>query len=1095
MHRLRMALIGTFLAALGPLSAADLDPALLAGMKARSIGPAGMSGRVTDVIAVESDPNIVYVAAATGGVWKSTNGALTFEPVFDDQRVASIGSLAVFEPSPDLVWVGTGEGNPRNSTSVGVGVYRSLDGGKSWDHAGLEQTERIHRIVTHPSDPDVVYAAALGRAWGENEQRGVFRTTDGGKTWQKILYVDQRTGCADLVMDPSNPRRLIAAMWDYRRWPWFFRSGGPGSGLYLTVDGGETWKRLTPEDGLPEGDLGRIGLAFSRWHPEIVYAIVEAEKNVLLRSEDGGSTWKDTEAERRFGNRPFYFSDLRVDPELPDRVYSLWSLVSVSEDAGRGWRVLVPFKDVHPDHHAMWINPHDPKHIIIGNDGGVAVSRDRGESWRFVSNLPLAQYYHIRVDMDRPYHVYGGMQDNGSWRGPSAVWENGGIRNHHWEEVGFGDGFDTVPDPENSRRGYAMSQEGYLHRWDLDSGQLRTIRPAAGAPEGAGSGEKPELRFNWNAGFAIDPFDPATIYYGSQFVHRSRDRGASWEVISDDLTTNEREWQRQHESGGLTPDVTGEENYTSILAIAPSPIERGVLWVGTDDGRVHVSRDGGETWSSVEGNVSEVPRHTWVPHIEPSHHAEGSAYVVFDDHRRSNWETYLFRASDYGRRFQRVPTENVDGYALVVAEDPVDHELLYLGTEFGLYVTVDGGKKWWKWTHGFPTVPTRDLVVHPREHDLVVGTHGRGAYVLDDVRPLRELSEELLAQPLHLFSIADAQQHAVKQTGASRFPGHGEFRGENREYGALLTYWLDIEELPHPDENVERLRQEEERRADSKTTASEQDSEQDEEDADDERKKEPEVTIRVLDASGTEIRTFKRPARLGINRASWDLRRDAFRRPRDPDAIWEPDRAGPEVPPGTYRVVVEYGDHRGEADLRVLADPRLDVSETARRAHWEAVTRAGAAQEKIADAVERIQRTLDDVRVVLDKAAARWRIEEHKRRSQSLPEDYRQLAREARTLREALEALEREFWRPPSTKGIIADTDALTKARRALRFLTSSWSEPTEAQQRYLAEAESVLEQALTRLDELFDEDVRPFRDLVETQGIVLLSLEPDIPR
>ena len=656
---------------------AQIDPELLSTMKARSIGPAGMSGRVAAIDVVHRDPNVIWVGAATGGVWKSLNAGLNFEPVFDDQPVAAIGAVSIFQPSPDVVWIGTGEGNPRNSASVGNGVYRTLDGGETWSYLGLDKTERIHRILLDPNDRDTAYVAALGTTWGENPERGVYKTTDGGANWTKILYIDERTGAADLVMDPSNPNKLFAAMWDHRRWAHFFRSGGPGSGLHVTHDGGETWTKLTSEAGLPKGELGRIGLAFAPSNPRIVYALVEAKKNVLLRSDDGGVKWRTVNREDNVANRPFYYADLRVDPERPNRIYNLASTVTMSEDGGKSFSTIS--RGVHPDHHELWINPADPRHLINGNDGGLAISNDRGKTWRFVFNLPLAQFYHIDVDMDVPYNVYGGLQDNGSWRGPSSVWENGGIRNHHWEEVGFGDGFRTLPDPTDSTTGYAMSQQGYVHRWTLDTGERRGIRPA---PH-----DDTPLRFNWNAAIAIDPFDPATIYFGSQFVHRSADRGLTWEVLSEDLTTNNPEWQKQDESGGLTLDVTGAENFTSIVTISPSPVTQGVVWAGTDDGRIHVSRDAGRSWTSVENNVPGVPANTWVPHIEPSRFDAGTAFVVFDDHRRSNWKTYVYKTTDYGTTWKSLGRDPLRGYALSLAQDTVNRDLLFLGTEFGLWVT------------------------------------------------------------------------------------------------------------------------------------------------------------------------------------------------------------------------------------------------------------------------------------------------------------------------------------------------------------------------------------------------------------------------
>ncbi|MCZ6649758.1 MAG: hypothetical protein O7D35_03750, partial [Acidobacteria bacterium] len=852
--------------------AARIDPDLLAGMKARSVGPAGMSGRVVAIDAVASDPRIIYVGAATGGLWKSINAGLTWEPIFDDQPVASIGAVAINQSIPDMVWVGTGEGNPRNSVSVGNGIYRSVDGGRTWAHLGLKDSERIPRIVLHPTDPDTAWVAALGQAWGENKQRGIFKTSDGGKNWRKVLFVDNHTGGTDIVMDPTNPDRLLAATWDFRRWPWFFRSGGPGSGLYVSSDGGETWTRRTPEDGLPEGDLGRMGLAVSPSQPGLVYAIIETKKEIALyNSLDSGDSWNRIGADDKLGNRPFYFSDIHVDPQWPDRVYSMWSLISVSDDGGKSFRVLVPFAAVHPDHHAMWIDPADGNNIIAGNDGGVAFSQDRGKTWRFAANLPLAQYYHLRVDMDTPYHIYGGMQDNGSWRGPASVWENGGIRNHHWEEVDFGDGFDTLPHPLDSMTGYAMSQEGFLARWDQRTGERKDIRPAP--PKGE------KLRFNWNAALAQDPFAVDTIYFGSQYVHRSRDRGESWEIISEDLTSDNPEWQKQDESGGLTLDVTGAENYTSIIAITPSPVEKGVLWVGTDDGRLHVTRDGGDNWTSVESRLRGVPAGTWIPHIAASPFAAGTAFVVLDDHRRSSWKPYVYRTDDFGRTWQSLGGKDIQGYCLTIEQDPVEPDLLYLGTEFGLFISMDAGATWMKWTHGVPTVSVMDLTIHPREHDLILGTHGRSAYVLDDIRPLRQISATTLKEPLHLFPVPDAQQYKVKQTGASRFPGAGEFRGENRPYGALITFSLNVDGLPHPDPDKEKARKEDERRAArmaGETTAVDKKEDDDAEDDD-----KPKAKIEVFDQDGEKIRTLelKEDFHLGVNRLAWNLRRDAFEMP------------------------------------------------------------------------------------------------------------------------------------------------------------------------------------------------------------------------
>jgi leukotriene A-4 hydrolase/aminopeptidase len=1071
---------------------ADIDPDMLAGMKARSIGPAAMSGRIASIESVENNPDVIFVGAATGGVWKSTNGGVTWSPIFDDQKVAAIGAVAVFQPNPDIVWVGTGEGNVRNSASVGNGIYKSLDGGQTWSHLGLDKSERIHRILLHPSNPNIAYAAALGQEWGENPDRGVFKTEDGGKTWKKVLYVNEKTGAADLAMDPSNPEKLIAAMWEFRRWPWFFKSGGPYSGLFITTDGGQNWKKLTEEDGLPKGELGRIGVAFSKSNPMVVYALVEAEKSAMIRSEDGGKKWKAMNEEPDVANRPFYYADIRVDPEYPNRVYDLQSLVRVSNDNGKTFEVLVPFRSVHPDHHAMWINPKDATHIILGNDGGVAISNDRGVTWRFVENLPVAQFYHINVDMDTPYNIYGGMQDNGSWRGPSRVWENGGIRNHHWDEVGFGDGFDTSPHPKNSRQGYSMSQEGYLMRWDLGTGERKSIRPAG--PDNV------KLRFNWNTGFAQDPFEADTIYYGSQFIHKSTNRGDNWTIISPDLTSNNPEWQKQDESGGLTLDVTGAENFTTIISIAPSRKQKDVIWVGTDDGRIHVTRDGGKSWESVEKNVKGVPANTWVPHIEPSTYDASSAFVVFDNHRRSDWTPYVYFTSDYGKSWKSLGTKDLWGYCLSIKQDPVKPELIFLGTEFGLYVTLDGGKKWYKWKHGIPTVSSMDLAIHPRDYDLIVATHGRSAYVLDDITPLRSLTESTMKEPLHLYESANAQQYETKQPAGARFPGSTEFIGENRKYGALLTYSLNVEGLPLPDEEKEKERKESERskKLEEKLKKSEtvQPKKEDivpaEAPEEFEKGKGPEVEIKISNSEDKVIRTFKAPARMGLNRAVWDLRMDPFKEPpKDEPGESFFDQGGPEVLPGTYKVAIKYKDHEAKGQINVVADPRFKLSDSERKAKFDAILKLGKLRETAATAIERIINTRSDVDVVLKKVDALDK--EWKKNNPDLKDTpHKALAEAARNLKKELTAAEKNLWSPPNTKGIPPDTDVWSKISTANFFLSSSWDQPTEAQLTYLAQAEKLLNQRIHETNQLFETKVSAFRKQVEDAKILLLpTFEP----
>jgi len=588
---MKKSIIFFFLLGAHMLIAQEINPEWMQGIAPRNIGPGGMSGRVTAIDVVTNQSDILYVGTASGGLWKSTSGGIDWTPLFQDQVTASIGAIAIQQSNPDVIWIGTGEGNPRNSLNGGYGVYRSLDAGKTWQSMGLEKTRHIHRIIVDPTNPNVVYVAAIGSPWGEHPERGIFKTSDAGKTWEKIVYVNTKTGAADLIMDPTNPNKLIAALWEHKRDPWFFKSGGEGSGLYITVDGGKNWVKKTSKEGLPEGELGRIGLAMAHNKPNVVYALIEAKKNALYKSTDGGDTWMKVNDKPEIGNRPFYYSDLFVDPQNENRLYSVFTYVNVSEDGGKSFTSLMPAYNanngIHPDHHAWWIHPEDGSFMIDGNDGGLNITRDGGASWQFVGNIPVGQFYHVSVDLEYPYNVYGGMQDNGSWRGPAYVWKAQGIRNSYWQEIAFGDGFDVVPDRDDSRFGYAMSQQGNVSRYDWQTGNNYGVRPTHPDPNMV-------LRFNWNAAIGQDPFDNSTVYFGSQFVHKSSDKGLTWEVISPDLTTNDPEKQKQSESGGLTLDATGAENHCTLLVIEPSPIQKDLLWTGSDDGRVHITLDGGK---------------------------------------------------------------------------------------------------------------------------------------------------------------------------------------------------------------------------------------------------------------------------------------------------------------------------------------------------------------------------------------------------------------------------------------------------------------------------------------------------------------------
>lgn len=1042
----------------GPASGAAaqsdrIDPALLAGMRARSIGPAAMSGRITTIDAVSADPRIIYIGGASGGVWKTTNGGMSWKPIFDDQPVHSIGAIAIFQPNPDVIWVGTGEGNPRNSASVGNGIYKSVDGGETWVHLGLEASERIHRVVLHPTDPNVAYIAALGQAWGENEERGVFKTTDGGLSWTKALYVDERTGATELTMDPVNSDHLIAGMWEFRRWPFFFKSGGPGSGMYTTWDGGRNWKQTTPDDGLPEGELGRMGVAFSFSDPEIVYALVEAERSAFLRSENRGRTWRIVNSQRGVASRPFYYGDIRVDPKHPNLIYNVSGSVTVSRDGGKSFAPLTPVGEVHGDHHAFWIHPENPDFILDGNDGGFYKSRDAGKTWSFVRNLPLAQYYHIAVDMDVPYNVYGGLQDNGSWRGPSAVREGssrtpprrsfygGSIRNHHWQILSFGDGFDTAPTPDDSMVGYSMAQGGELVRWNLHMGEGKSIMPDGPADD--------ELRFNWDAGLAVDPFDPGTVYLGSQFLHKSTDRGDNWTIVSPDMTTDNPEWQLQADSGGLTRDVSSAENYTTITAIGPSEVERGAIWLGTDDGRLHVTRDGGQSWESVEENLPGVPPYGWISQIKPSKFEAAAAFVVLDDHRRSDWTPYVLRTDDWGATWTNLVTDEIWGYALAIDQDPVDPNLLFLGTEFGLYVSLDGGGSWMNWTHGFPTASAMDLVVHPREHDLVVGTHGRSIYIIDDIGPLRGLTAEVLAESLHLFEVPDAWEYTALASPGGVYLGHGDFEGENRPYGALITYSLNVEGLQHSEEGSRA----------------------------------PQVTIEISDSSGSMLTTFKAPANRGINRATWNLRRDDFKQPPgNRGFLVGYGFGGPHVPPGNYRVVVSHEDKSAESSLTILPDPLSKATEADRRAKWQAILEMGELHDAAANAIIRILDAKSDIDAIAEKSRAAQERVAH------ADPQLAGVIGAARELKSKLTEIEARLWPRTDIQGRSASNYAFAKIGDAIGRLYSSWDAPSSADRSYMQLAEDRLDEAMQDVNQIFEEDVAEFRRVAREAGIELLS-------
>lgn len=873
-----------------------IDSDTFGNLNARAIGPAVMGGRIAAIDAYPGDKTTVYVGAAGGGVWKSDNGGLTFKPIFDD-HVQSIGAIRIDPSQPKTVWVGTGESWVRNSVSVGAGVYKTTDGGDNWKLMGLEDTERIARILVNPKDGNTVYVCALGHLWNSNAERGVFRTKDGGKTWKKILFVNDDTGCADLAADSQNPDILYAGMWQVRRYPWKFNSGGPGSGLFRSTDGGETWKPI--RKGLPEGDLGRIGVAPAPSRPSTIYAVVEAKETALYRSDDLGENWTKMNTSFNVQGRPFYFAYLVVDPNDYQRVYKPGYGLTVSDDGGKTFAGIGG--SYHGDLHALWINPKDSYQLLLGTDGGVFSSSDRGSRWRMLAALPVSQFYHVTYDMQEPYNVYGGLQDNGSWSGPSKY--TGGVPNRAWRNLGFGDGFAAQVDQADPDYVYVEFQGGHVTRVRLSNGESKNIRPFAKAGES-------ELRFNWNTPLLTRPGRNGVLYIGAQYLFRSTDRGDSWARISPDLTTNNAEEQKQEESGGLTRDNTDAEKHCTIMGISESPKSANVIWVGTDDGNIQVTRDGGKSWTNVTKNLPGIPAETWVSSVEASHFEEGTAYASLDGHQTGDMKTYLVRTRDFGKTWEELATSDMRGYAHVIREDLVNANLLFAGTEMGLYISVDGGKSWGKFTGGMPkNLAIRDLAIQPREGDLLMATHGRGIYILDDISTIRALTPELLNKDFAVLPSRNGEQtiFAFEQ----RFDGDGEFTGDTGRTAARIAYYLKKRLLVG------------------------------------------EFKAAVYDAKGNLIENLSTSRRKGINVVEWGMRMKSPKTPPATSLVPDPNTFfGPYLPDGTYTVKITRDKETTSAEIHVVADPRAKHSAADRAEKFKTVVEAYNTVERIAFVVD-----------------------------------------------------------------------------------------------------------------------------------------------
>jgi photosystem II stability/assembly factor-like uncharacterized protein len=883
----------------------------------RGIGPAVMGGRTVDIDAVEKKPWIIYAAIGPSGVWKSENNGVTWSPVFQKEATVSVGDVTVSQSQPDIVWVGTGEATCRNSVTIGDGVYKSTDGGKTWTNMGLVETRHISRIIINRGDPNIVFAAAMGHLWGPNADRGIYKTIDGGKNWRRVLFIDENTGFADLAMDPSDSLILYAAAYEYRRLPYYFSSGGPGSGIYKTIDGGETWTRLTK--GLPEGIMGRIGLDVSRSAPGVVYALIENKDGGIWRSEDRGECWKrmcDYATFKRVNTRPFYYSQIRVDPTDDKTVYVLSTGLHVSTDMGQKFKPISA--GIHPDHHALWIDPSNPLRLLEGNDGGVDMSADGGKTWLPVQNMDLAEVYQVGFDMRQPYYVYCGLQDNGSWGGPSATTDPTGIANDDWISIGGGDGFFAQADLKDSNFVYSNWQMDNLYRYDWRIGRSKNIRPAAPL-------DGPPYRFNWNAPIHISPHDSSTVYTGGNYLFKTQDRGFSWEIISPDLTTDDP--KKQIDSGGpITLDNSGAEIYCTITTIAESTVENGLIWCGTDDGNLQVTRDGGKTWKNVAAGIPGLPPHTWCSRVEASHFDPATAYAVFDGHRTDDYSTYVFKTADFGKTWKSLKGNLPFGWVHVIREDLRNRNLLYVGTEFGVFASLDGGSSWFSLKNDLPTAAVHDIAVHPRENDLIIGTHGRGVWILDDISFLQEMSPEVLASPVHPFTIRSASAWFMSSRRESFTKP--VFAAKNPTFGMGLAVYLKAKPKERP-------------------------------------------KVSILDKNNETVYELNLSVKEGMQREYWNLQ--TLPKQKDGKKISPSPTTFiglPFVEPGQYTVELTVDGQKYQAAGVVLADPRFQMSNEDVAAQYEALAQVLALSKKMGltiTAVTNIRRQVDSLTQDLKK--------------------------------------------------------------------------------------------------------------------------------
>jgi photosystem II stability/assembly factor-like uncharacterized protein len=1014
----------------------DETPPAFKSLKYRSIGPAA-GGRVSRAAGVPGDPTVYYAATASGGVWKSSDGGATWSPVFDDQPISSIGSIAVAPSDPNVVYVGSGEANIRGNVAAGNGIYKSTDAGKTWTHV-WKQEGQIGTMVVHPTNPNVAFAAVLGHAFGPNPERGVYRTRDGGRTWEQVLRKDADSGASDVALDPSNPSILFAGFWQARRKPWDLISGGPGSGLYVSRDGGDTWKQLTGS-GLPDGIWGKVGVAVAPSDGRRVYALIEAEQGGLFRSDDGGGTWTRVNASRSIRQRAWYYTTLTVNPQSPDEVWFPQVPLLRSIDGGKTLQTVKG--PHHGDHHDIWIDPKNPKRVVSANDGGVDISVNGGESW-FAPALPISQFYHVSVDTRQPYHIAGAMQDLGTAQAPSRSL-TGSIALADWYGVGGGEAGHVVSDWSDPNIVYAGEYLGIMTRYDRRTGESRNVSAWPENPSGHG-GEDMKYRFQWTAPIAISPHDAKTVYHGAQVVFRTTNGGQSWEAISQDLTRNDK--SRQKWAGGpITGDNTGVETYGTVFAIAESPKERGLIWVGSDDGLVHVTRDAGKSWTNVTAAMAGFPEWGTVSLVEPSPFDAATAYVVVDAHRLDDMRPYLFKTSDYGKSWKRLDGGlPQDVYLHAVREDPARRGQLYLGTERGVMFSTDDGASWRPLKLNLPTVAVHDLVV--KDDDLVVGTHGRSIWVLDDLQPIREMNDRVAAADVHLFPAADAVRWRFGDgSWASR---HGRF--PNPPAGASIYYFLKA-------------------------------------------KPKGELKIEILDGRNRVVRTlssvpgepdyssedddpedFKKAALAtdpGVHRAVWDLTWEGARKIKHGKIDTGDPSNGPRAVPGTYTVRLSLDGRTLTSPLRVATDPRGNLPQADLEAQLTFALR-------VRDDISKLTGLVNQVRSVREQLQARARALDARKAEPGIAD----LLKQSEAVIKKADALEDRLHNP--TAEIVYDILAMRGGTRLYSRLSplQMWAveaegRPTAGMEQVLAEQEKELAQLAQDTESFIGREVQPLND------------------